>query len=95
MKLKGKVGIITGATSGMGKAMATLLHEEGASLVLNGRNETRAKEVKGSLEHKRANSVAVCVGDIGTAPTNELLVNTAMQSFGRLDFVIANAGVLG
>jgi len=95
MKLEGKVGIITGATSGMGKAMATLLHGEGASLVLNGRNETRANEVKASLDHKRANSVAVCVGDIGTAATNELLVNTAIQAFGRLDFVIANAGVLG
>lgn len=95
MKLKDKVGIITGATSGMGKAMASLLHAEGASLVLNGRNETRANEVKTSLEQKRQDSVTVLTGDIGLAETNEMLVNTAIDCFGQLDFVITNAGVLG
>lgn len=95
MKLKDKVGIITGATSGMGKAMASLLHAEGALLVLNGRNETRANEVKASLEQGRPDSVAIRVGDISLAATNEALVNTAIDRFGKLDFVITNAGILG
>ncbi len=95
MKLKNKVGIITGATSGMGKAMAVLLHEEGARLVLSGRNEERAKELKFSLETQRPNSVEILIGDVGKQETNESLVNVAIERFGKLDFVIPNAGVLG
>ncbi len=95
MKLKDKVGIITGATSGMGRAMASLLHAEGASLVLSGRNETRANEVKLPLEQIWPGSVEVVIGDISLAATNEALVNRAVDRFGKLDFVITNAGVLG
>lgn len=95
MKLKDKVGIITGATSGMGKAMAELLHGEGAQLVLSGRNVARAEEVKADLETIRPGSVVSVVGDISQVATNEALVNAAVEQFGRLDFVITNAGVLG
>ena len=95
MKLKNKVGIITGATSGMGKAMAMRLHEEGASLVLNGRNAESAEEVKNTLEARRPNSVAIMIGDVSHVATNEALVNAASDQFGRLDFVITNAGILG
>lgn len=95
MKLKDKVGIITGATSGMGRAMALLLHEQGANLVLNGRDETRANEVKVELEDKRPNSVELLLGNVSRRDTNEALVNRAVDCYGRLDFVITNAGVLG
>ena len=95
MKLAGKVGIITGATSGMGKAMAIRLHTEGARLVLSGRNEQRALEVKDELEARRANSIVSLVGDVGRPETNEALVTAAIDHFGSLDFVITNAGVLG
>ncbi|MDW3194684.1 MAG: SDR family oxidoreductase [Cytophagales bacterium] len=95
MKLKNKVGIITGATSGMGKAMAMRMHEEGASLVLNGRNAARAEELKNTLEAKRLDSVAIMIGDVRQVATNELLVKAAIDQFGQLDFVITNAGILG
>ncbi len=45
MKLKGKVAIVTGSTSGMGRATAKLFAREGAKVVVTGRNEERAKEV--------------------------------------------------
>lgn len=95
MKLKDKVGIITGATSGMGKAMAMLLHENGAQLVINGRDASRAEELESVLEGKRPNSVAILIGDISQAATNEALVNMAISRFGKIDFVITNAGILG
>ncbi len=45
MKLKDKVAIVTGSTSGMGRATAELFAREGAKVVVTGRNEERAKEV--------------------------------------------------
>ena len=45
MRLKGKVAIVTGSTSGMGRATAELFAREGAKVVVTGRNEERAKEV--------------------------------------------------
>lgn len=90
MKLKDKVCIVTGATSGMGKAIATLFHAEGAKLVLSGRNQKRgealAKELSGSL---------FLPGDVGLASYNENLVASALDTFGALDVLSLNAGVLG
>lgn len=95
MKLTGKVGIITGATSGMGKAMAQLFSEEGASLVLSGRSEARGAELVSQLTETRKGNSFFVPGDVGRPEQNEKLVNTTLSSFGKLDFVITNAGVLG
>lgn len=92
--LKDRVIIVTGATSGMGRAMAKTFVEEGASLVIAGRNRERGESLLTELQKIHGNSVLVC-GDIGTPDTNKELVETAVDSFGKLDTVVANAGVLG
>lgn len=89
-KLKNKVCIVTGATSGMGKAIVEAYHKEGASLILSGRSLDRGNQLAAQLE----NSVFV-PGDVGDVDYNQKLVDTAMDKFGRLDILSLNAGILG
>ncbi|MEN2282776.1 glucose 1-dehydrogenase [Algoriphagus sp. SE2] len=94
MRLKGKTAIITGATSGMGKAMAERFSHEGATLVISGRNEERGLEIEKNL-NKNGGKVVFVKGDVGKLEVNEKLVKTAIKSFGKLDIVVTNAGKLG
>ncbi len=89
-KLKDKVCIVTGATSGMGKAIAERFSEEGALLVLSGRDIERGEKLAKQLEH------AIFVGgDISKAPNNKKLVEVALAHFGKIDILSLNAGTLG
>jgi NAD(P)-dependent dehydrogenase (short-subunit alcohol dehydrogenase family) len=89
-KLKDKVCIVTGATSGMGKAIAERFSEEGALLILSGRDIGRGEKLAKQLKH--AQFVA---GDISKAPNNKKLVEMAMGRFGKIDILSLNAGTLG
>ncbi|MEM9649133.1 MAG: glucose 1-dehydrogenase [Bacteroidota bacterium] len=90
MKLKNKVAIVTGATSGMGKAMAQIFHKEGAKLIVSGRNVERGE----ALAQELSDSVFV-PGDVSRPSYNKELVDTAIKTFGKLDIISLNAGVLG
>ncbi|WP_449401709.1 SDR family NAD(P)-dependent oxidoreductase [Euzebyella saccharophila] len=89
-KLENKVCIVTGATSGMGQAIAQKFASEGAYLVLSGRNEAKGNALAQSLPHS-----IFLAGDVGKAEYNRELVEKAIQNFGRLDIVSLNAGILG
>lgn len=89
-KLENKVCIITGATSGMGKAIAERFSAEGAKLVLSGRNQERGTALSEQLPH----SIFV-PGDVKETSYNASLVSTAIENFGKLDIVSLNAGILG
>ena len=90
MKLKDKVCIVTGATSGMGKAIAKGLSSEGAKLILSGRNQERGMALEEGLD----NAVFIS-GDITDPSYNKKLVDTAIETFGKLDILSLNAGILG
>jgi NAD(P)-dependent dehydrogenase (short-subunit alcohol dehydrogenase family) len=90
MKLKDKVCIVTGATSGMGKAIAETFSSEGAKLVLSGQNRERGQ----NLEKQLGNSVFLA-GDVTDPIYNQNLVQLAMDTFGQLDILSLNAGILG
>lgn len=85
-----KVFIVTGATSGMGKAIAEKLNEKGAKLILSGRNTDRGKALEQSLEE----SVFIG-GDVAQPEYNQKLVQTALAHFGKLNGLSLNAGILG
>lgn len=61
MKLKDKVAIVTGSTSGMGRATALLFAREGAKVVVTGRNEQRAKEVVDQIKNEGLEAMYVIV----------------------------------
>jgi NAD(P)-dependent dehydrogenase (short-subunit alcohol dehydrogenase family) len=94
MKLHQKTFIITGATSGMGRAIALDFAKEGANLILSGRDEQRAKTLKAKINAEGGNAEFLA-GDVGDIQYNSNLVSYAIQSFGQLDGLVTNAGMLG
>ncbi|AEM69978.1 3-oxoacyl-(acyl-carrier-protein) reductase [Allomuricauda ruestringensis DSM 13258] len=90
MKLKDKVCIVTGATSGMGRSIAKGLSAEGARLVLSGRNQERGKALEEELDN-----VVFLAGDITDPSYNKKLVDTAIETYGKLEILSLNAGILG
>ncbi len=92
--LKNKVAIITGASSGIGRATAMLLAAEGASVVLNARGRRALDEVADAIRQEGGTALAVA-GDVGLDETHAELVSAATGRFGRLDIAINNAGTVG
>ncbi|MHC3916276.1 SDR family oxidoreductase [Alcaligenes nematophilus] len=92
--LDGKVALVTGASSGIGRAIALKFAEQGAALVLTARRgallEAVAKEIRQS--GGRAEFVT---GDITQAETHEQVIEAATSRFGGLDIAINNAGIVG
>jgi NAD(P)-dependent dehydrogenase (short-subunit alcohol dehydrogenase family) len=91
MQLKGKVIIITGSTTGIGKAIAKRCVEEGAKVVINGRKQEKGEEVLSELGEE---NTALCIKDISEHDAPEYLVDAAVQHFGRLDAVVNNAAMV-
>jgi len=94
MELQNKVAIVTGSTSGMGKAIAELFAAEGAKLIIHGRNAAKGHAFVEELKKRKVEACFV-PGDIALAETNRKLVDTALAHHGRIDVVVANAGMLG
>jgi len=94
MKLQGRTVIVTGATSGMGRATALLFAREGASVLASGRDAGRGASLVEAIraEGGRAEFVA---GDVGEYETNQRLVEACVGTFGGVDAVVACAGKLG
>jgi NAD(P)-dependent dehydrogenase (short-subunit alcohol dehydrogenase family) len=93
-RLEGRVAIVTGATSGMGRAIAELFAREGAAVVLGGRDVARGEAAVADIRGKGGRAAFVA-GDIALPETSERLVAECQRLFGRLDVAVANAGVLG
>ncbi|CDR22707.1 SDR family oxidoreductase [Staphylococcus argenteus] len=87
--LTDKVAVVTGAGSGIGEAIATLLHEEGAKVVLAGRNKEKLQNVANQLSQ---DSVKVVPTDVTKKEGVDELIKIAQETFGRLDIVINSAG---
>jgi NADP-dependent 3-hydroxy acid dehydrogenase YdfG len=91
-KLAGKVALITGASSGIGRASALALAQEGANLVVTARRAARLQELAASVQPFGSRTVSL-VGDASEEETARRCVAAAMQTFGRLDILINNVGV--
>lgn len=94
MKLNQKTFIITGATSGMGKAIALDFAKEGANLILSGRDEKRGNALLEEIK-SIGGSAEFLAGDVGDIQYNKELVSLSIKSFGQLDGLVTNAGMLG
>jgi ribitol 2-dehydrogenase len=87
--MAGRVALITGASSGIGRSYAHALSAEGAELVLVGRSEERLRQVADALP----GPARIVAGDVSDAAVSEEAVRVALAEFGRLDDVLANAGL--
>lgn len=82
-----RVCIITGASSGIGAALARELNQRGARVVLFARREDRLQALAG-----RFDDVLVVVGDVGHAADRQRIIDATLERFGRIDCLINNAG---
>ena len=94
MELQGKTIIVTGASSGIGAAAASLFGNEGANLVLGARRSAELEALAGEIG--RGNGKAVFLaGDVRDQGYAQALVDLALAEFGRLDGALNNAGMVG
>jgi NAD(P)-dependent dehydrogenase (short-subunit alcohol dehydrogenase family) len=93
-RLEGKVAIITGAASGIGAAMVGLFAAEGARVLGVDRSQRRLDITRDALGLDE-DRVAFFRADVASEPEIEAFVSDALQRFGRLDILAANAGVGG
>lgn len=91
MRLKDKVIIVTGSTTGIGKAIASRCVQEGARVVIHGLEEEWGKEVLSALGNDNA---VLHIEDISQDGAAERIVDVAIKSFGKLDTVVNNAAMV-
>jgi NAD(P)-dependent dehydrogenase (short-subunit alcohol dehydrogenase family) len=92
--LEGKVALVTGASQGLGRALALAYAGEGASLVLNSRSEGSIRPVAEKAENLGAKVLALAA-DVSEGADVEGIVSAAVERFGHVDVLVNNAGLLG
>ena len=93
-RLKGKTAIVTGSTKGIGRGIAEYFTDEGANVVVCGRDETAGAEVVKTISRRGGKSLFVAA-DVSNRDENEKLYEISKEYFGVPDIIVANAGMLG
>lgn len=88
-ELSGKTALVTGATGGIGEAIARTMHAAGAEVVLSGRRVEKLEALAGELGERT--HIAAC--DLSDPDQADALVGQAIEAGGKLDILVANAGV--
>jgi len=90
--LAGKVGLVTGASRGIGRAIAKALAAEGAMVVLGARDEARLGDVRAEIEGGGGRSSAVAL-DVADRKSVDEVFGRILEAHGRLDILVNNAGI--
>ncbi len=93
MRLKGKVAIVTGAGTGLGRAIALMFGREGAGVVVNGRRPGPIEATARAITDAGGRGAAV-TGDVTIVADIHRLIRTAVDTFGQLDVLVNNAGII-
>jgi 3-oxoacyl-[acyl-carrier protein] reductase len=88
-ELKGKTALVTGATGGIGGAIASALHAQGAAVAISGRQVDKLEALAAELEER----VHVCPCDLGNKEQVGKLIDEATGKLGRVDILVNNAGL--
>jgi NAD(P)-dependent dehydrogenase (short-subunit alcohol dehydrogenase family) len=94
MNFKGKVAVVTGASSGIGKSVSELYSREGAAVVLSDINEELGEKTAEEIR-KSGGEASFVRADVSKPTDCENMVKAAMDKYGRLDFACNNAGIGG
>ncbi|RXK86085.1 SDR family oxidoreductase [Filimonas effusa] len=90
--IKGKVAVVTGASSGIGRAIAITLAKNGVKLVLGARRTRQLEELAAAIGGEGGDAI-FAAADVSNKADLVKLVNMAMERYGRLDVIVNNAGV--
>ncbi|MUT66950.1 SDR family oxidoreductase [Paenibacillus sp. NEAU-GSW1] len=93
MRLDGKVAVVTGAGSGMGREIALLFAKEGAKVVVSDLNEQSAQATVDQITAEAGTAVLV-VSNVAIEEDVQKMIDTAVEKFGTLDILINNAGIM-
>ena len=93
MRLEGRVALVTGSTSGIGRAIGEQFAANGARVVVTGRREERGRQVTASIKGKGAEAVSFRA-DVGNDDDCKALIDFTLTSFGGLDVLVNNAGMV-
>lgn len=93
LELQGKRALVTGSSSGMGATIARELAAEGVSVVVHGRDRSRAQKVADAIV-KSGGRVEVAIGDVATDDGAEMVAELAVGAFGGIDILVNNAGAV-
>lgn len=94
MKLKDKVALISGATSGMGRGIAQLFAKEGAVVVISGRNKERGYQAVADI-NKDGGEATFIAADVSNVDEVAQLVQKTVEKYGKINVLVPNAGILG
>lgn len=93
MRLQGKVAVVTGAASGMGKAIAELFAKEGSKVVVSDINLGAANATVEEIKSNDGEAISV-LADVAKEEDIQNLINTAVNTYGTLDILVNNAGIM-
>ena len=93
-KLAGKIAIITGSGSGIGRATAHCMAAEGATVIINDINLVNARKVANEIRKEKGKAFAI-KADVTKSPQVKRMIDRVLKRFGRIDIVMNNAGVGG
>ncbi len=91
--MQGKIALVTGASSGIGRATSLLLAQRGATVIASGRNEKELTLLRDGLKSKKG-SIKIHLADVNEFKQVERMVSEIVQSFGQLDVLVNSAGII-
>src|SRR5258708_39032567 len=93
-RFSGRVALVPGGSSGIGRATAVAFAQAGAAVVVSGRDDKKLEKTLALIGEIEGQGIAVR-GDVSSVEDVERMVTESVSAFGRLDYAFNNAGILG
>jgi len=90
--LKNKVAFVAASSQGLGKAVAMELAQEGAKVIINGRNKETLEQTKAEIEKQTDSEVLAIAGDLSIAEQREQIIKTVLGKYDNIDILVTNTG---